>query len=120
MAEKQEPRNGVYYDWDNGSAGWGAHVSANFKFIGLSLGLSVKDRDLATPPTSPADGDAYLVAASPTGAWASHVNKVAIWVAADNAWTFLPLRTGLEVFVEDESIKVLWKGTAWGVSATVA
>ena len=28
-----------------------------------------KDRDLATPPGSPAAGDGYLVAAAPTGAW---------------------------------------------------
>jgi Protein of unknown function (DUF2793) len=34
--------------------------------------LVVQDRDLATPPGSPADGQRWIVAASPTGAWAGH------------------------------------------------
>ena len=38
--------------------------------IDAILNTGAKDKDLSTPPGSPAAGDVYIVAASPTGAWA--------------------------------------------------
>lgn len=32
-----------------------------------------------TPPGSPSNGDAYILGASPTGAWTGHANSVAVW-----------------------------------------
>ena len=37
------------------------------------------DKDLATPPGSPANGDRYIVAASPTGAWAGQAGMLAAY-----------------------------------------
>jgi len=48
-----------------------------------------------TPPGSPADGDAYLVGASPTGAWASNANDIAIYTTANLGWVFFTPRTGM-------------------------
>ena len=43
-------------------------MDANLKRLGAVVGLSVKDRDLTTPPASPANGDRYLIPAAATGA----------------------------------------------------
>ena len=56
-------------------------MDANLKRLGAVVGLSVKDRDLATPPASPTDGDRYIVAAAATGAWAGKTGQIAARVA---------------------------------------
>jgi Protein of unknown function (DUF2793) len=50
------------------------HVTHNeaLSLIDGLMQLSVISRALATPPATPLDGDRYLVAASPTAAWAGH------------------------------------------------
>lgn len=73
--------------------------------------LAVLDRDLATPPGSPAQGARYLVAASPTGAWAGHANHIAEWL--DGAWRFFAPGIGWLAWVIDEGAILAWNGTAW-------
>jgi len=41
--------------------------------------FTIKDRDLTAPPGSPADGDCYIVAASPTGAWSGKAGKITFY-----------------------------------------
>ena len=73
--------------------------------------LAVLDRDLATPPGSPAQGARYLVAASPTGAWAGHANHIAEWL--DGAWRFFAPGIGWLAWVVDEGAILAWNGIAW-------
>lgn len=89
------------------------HVTANeaFRLLDGIAQLSVKDRDLATPPASPAEGDRYIVAASPTGAWSGWANSVAL--RADGAWFRLPPQVGWTAWVADEGWLVVWTGSAW-------
>src|SRR3954453_20013198 len=47
---------------------------------------SVLDSTLTAPPVSPALGDAYIIAASPTGAWSGKAHKVAFYF---NGWQFV-------------------------------
>ena len=47
----------------------------------------VLSRTTTAPPGSPADGDAYIVAAGATGAWAGHDDEIAYWF--QSAWNFL-------------------------------
>lgn len=76
---------------------------------------SVKDKDLATPPVSPAKGDRYIVAASPTGAWASQADNIAWYDGA--AWKFdIPL-AGTETFVVDELKNYQFISGAWTPTA---
>lgn len=72
-----------------------------------------KDRDLTAPPGSPAAGDCYLVAASPTGAWTGQAGKVAIYI--NTSWTFITPKEGFLFWVDDENVLILYDGSAWSV-----
>ena len=78
------------------------HVIHNNALLALDalLQCAVKDKDLGAPPASPADGDRYIVAASPTGAWAGKAGQVAAW--QDGAWRFYPPKAGFIAFAVDE------------------
>jgi hypothetical protein len=73
--------------------------------------LAVLDRDLAAPPASPAEGQRWLVAASPGGDWAGHAHEVAAW--QDGGWSFYPPRVGWLTYVADEGALLAWTGSAW-------
>lgn len=89
------------------------HVTHNeaLRKLDALVHLSVSDRDLATPPGAPADGDRYIVAAPATGAWAGKENQIAAW--QDGAWAFFPANEGWIAWVEDEDLLVAWDGTSW-------
>ena len=78
--------------------------------------LSVKDRDLASPPGSPADGDRYIVAAGATGAWVGEEGSIA--VRQDGAWSFCAPREGWRAWVEDEDAFLVFDGSGWVDVAT--
>lgn len=67
---------------------------------------------LATPPGSPAKGDRYVVAASPTGAWASHANHIAWYDGA--AWVFDVPLAGWTLWNIATSQNFVFDGTVWG------
>ena len=94
------------------------HVTHN-EALGLLdaiVQLSVKDRDLASPPGSPADGDRYIVAAGATGAWAGEEGSIA--VRQDGAWSFCAPREGWRTWVEDEDALLVFDGSGWVDVAT--
>lgn len=90
-----------------------ANLMAQFRGLDGLIQPHVKDKDLATPPGSPANGDMYIVAASPTGAWASQAGKLARWyvipangsngTSGTSGWQFFTPRKGWFVRVEDET-----------------
>lgn len=111
MPASTETRSSLSYGWPLGESGWNTLMDANLLRIGrFAFHLSVKDRDLATPPGSPAAGDTYIVAASPTGAWVGHANDVAVY--SGSAWVFATPRKGWNAYVEDEDISLVFV-TAW-------
>lgn len=59
-------------------------------------------------------GDTYIVAASPTGAWAGKAGQIARWTN-DNAWLFVPPVRGLRVEVRSAGVGAFkfYNGTAW-------
>ncbi len=89
------------------------HVTVNESLLALDVivQLSVRDRDLATPPGSPAEGDVYIVAASPTGAWAGQGGKLAAYQNA--GWTIYTPKEGWVAWVMDEDLPVIHNGTTW-------
>lgn len=64
--------------------------------------LQAHDKDLTTPPGSPADGDRYIVPGSATGDWADHANQIAL--AINGIWHFLQPIPGWICYVEDEDL----------------
>ncbi|MDX2158994.1 MAG: DUF2793 domain-containing protein [Hyphomicrobiaceae bacterium] len=93
------------------------HVTHNeaLRMLDAIVQISVADRDLTAPPGSPGDGDRYVVAAAPSGAWAGHAGEIAAY--QDGAWAFFPPGEGWLVWVADEDILVTWSGTAWSTAS---
>ena len=89
------------------------HVTVNEALARLDglVQLSVKDRDLAAPPASPADGDRYIVAAGGTGAWTGWDGDVVLF--SGGAWLRLLPQEGWRVWVEDEGVLLVRVGGAW-------
>lgn len=71
---------------------------------------AVLDKDVATPPASPAVGDAYIVAASPTGAWGGEAQSIAYY---NQSWRFITPQQGMRVWVADEAQHYLFDGADW-------
>lgn len=94
------------------------HVTHNAALLRLDavVMLSVLDRDLDTPPGSPAEGARYLVASSALGAWAGQDGKVAAW--QDGAWSFHAPREGWICWIADEDILLVFNGASWTGGAT--
>ena len=89
------------------------HVTHNeaLRLLDAMVQLSVLDRDLTSPPASPADGDRHIVASSATGLWAGWDLNVAFWV--DGVWMRLVPRPGWLAWIGDEAAFVVWDGSTW-------
>lgn len=89
------------------------HVTYNeaMRALDALVQQAVLDKDLAAAPSSPADGDRYIVAASPTGAWAGQAGKVTAY--QDGAWAFYTPREGWLAWVADEDVLYVHDGTSW-------
>lgn len=74
------------------------------------LGQGAIDKDLATPPGSPASGDVYIVAASPTGAWSGKAGQIAYY---DQGWRFIVPKEGMMRWVRDEDVLYVHNGSNW-------
>ena len=79
--------------------------------------LSVLSRSVNTPPSSPIDGDNYIVGASPTGAWAGMAGKVALYFAG---WRFKTPIAGWRAWVRDENRILVYGGSSWAACVNVA
>lgn len=94
------------------------HVTHNEALLILDaiVMLSVQDRDLTTPPATPADGDRYLIAASATGDWSGNDGNIAAWM--DGAWTFHTPKEGWLLWIADEDVFLVFNGASWTGAAT--
>lgn len=118
MPASTEPRSGLLYGWSLGESGWNAQMDANLKRIGrIGFQLSVKDRDLTAPPGTPANGDQYIIAASPTGAWAGHATEIATWDGT--AWLFDAPRLGWTAYLEDEQKLTVYRAGTWSAGIAI-
>lgn len=93
------------------------HVTHNEAIRALDsvVQLSVLDRDLTSPPASPAEGDRYIVGASASGGWSGQSGRVAAW--QDGAWSFRQPRLGWMAWVVDEDQICVYDGATWSTAA---
>lgn len=84
---------------------------ADLKLEGFAAFTVIEDRDLATPPGSPTNGQRYLIAASATGAWVGHDGDIAFYI--NGAWAFFELFEGLGVWIKDENLFLIYDGAAF-------
>lgn len=89
------------------------HVTLNEALRGLDciVQLAVQSRMLTSPPATPADGERYIVAASPTGVWSGQAHRIAAF--QDGAWAYFSPREGWTAWVSDEDSLLAWNGSAW-------
>lgn len=98
----------------NGQANY-LNVNEALAQIDQLLQAAALDKDLATPPGSPADGALYIVAASPTGAWSGKAGQLAYWLSSVGAWTFVVPLEGWLVHVNDEDAFYKYDGSVWAI-----
>lgn len=85
-------------------------VNEDLNSLDALVQASVLDRDLTAPPGGESNGDAYIVAATATGAWVGKEDDVAVY---HDGWVFLTPKEGWRVWVEDEKAELFFDGTAW-------
>lgn len=102
---------GIKTKWPLGT-NYKSGMDENLAAIDALLQCGVIDRDLSAPPGSPANGDSYIVGASPTGAWASKANQIAVWNTVNAAWAFYAPKEGWRCFVKDENEYVSYLDTS--------
>lgn len=120
MAVSVEPKSGLNYGWSLGETPWNEGMDANLLRIGrVGFHLTVKDRDLATPPGTPSDGDTYIVAASGTGDWAGLDGHVVVWDDTASAWVDFTPGTGWVAFIEDEFKLSAYYSSAWSAGIAI-
>lgn len=89
------------------------HVTHNeaLRYLDTLVQLAILDRDLTAPPSSPAEGQRWIVKTGATDAWSGHADHVAAW--QDGAWQFSAPIAGWVAYVIDEEILVAWDGDSW-------
>jgi hypothetical protein len=89
------------------------HVTHNeaLRAIDALAQLVVQSAAIATPPASPVNGHCWIVAASPTGAWAGKAGQIAEWV--DGGWYFFPPLIGWTAYNIASGALLAYNGTTW-------
>jgi len=89
------------------------HVTHNDALLQLDALLFARflSRNVSAPPSTPANGDTYLVKTTGTGAWTGKNGQIAYCV--NSVWNFAAPFAGLTAYVADESKLVVFNGTAW-------
>ena len=81
------------------------------QLLDVAVSAAVEQAPLATPPASPAVGACYIVAASPTGAWAGRTHNLAAYTSG--GWRFLAPLEGMTAYVRSSSVWAAFRSGAW-------
>lgn len=117
MAAMQGPNLGVNYGWTARESGWNAGMDTNLKLLDAVLQLSVKSRSQAAPPSTTANGERYIVAGGPSGAWSGKAGQIAVRI--EGTWSFYPPKVGWTCFIEDEGVLSAYKTTGWSPGLSI-
>jgi len=78
----------------------------------------VEDKDLASPPASPAEGSLWIVAAGPADEWTGQEGRLAHFMGG--AWAFYAPPVGMTVWVKDDGVPARWTGSIWSLGVLSA
>ncbi len=115
MSVTNGPRRGLMINALTGDS-FDSDFRKFLRAIDALLQARVISLTLSAPPGSPANGDAYIVNPTGSGAWAAHDNAIAIWTTDNPAgatWEFYPATTGMLVYNIADSTVYFWNGSAW-------
>lgn len=89
------------------------HVTHNeaLRALDALVQLSVETVGLTAPPSTPAEGARYVVAAGASGGWQGQDGSVAQF--SDGYWTFHAPRAGWIAWVRDEGRLIVHDGAGW-------
>ena len=89
------------------------HVTYNEALRALDqiIATAVQSRDLSAPPSSPSEGQAWIVAEAGTGEWVNHDGDLAAW--QDSAWRFHTPQAGWVVWLAAEAVLLVHNGSDW-------
>ena len=89
------------------------HVTHNeaIKVLDVLVQLAVLSKSLNAAPSSPAEGDRYIVGPAPTGVWAGLGGKVVAFL--DGVWEAFTPQTGWVAAIVDQDVIAIWTGSTW-------
>lgn len=121
MSVTNGPRRGVMINALTGDL-FDSDFRKFLRAIDALLFCSVINMSTSAPPGSPANGDAYIVNPSGSGAWAGHNNAIAIWTTDNPAtpgglWEFYAAAKGVIVYSVADVALYCWTGSAWSALA---
>lgn len=85
--------------------------------LDLIVAACVEEPPRSTPPSSPDEGDCYLVASPAEGAWAPFAHHLAAYVAG--AWRFVPGVEGMRAWVRSAKVTAEFRNGAWEVGTII-
>lgn len=90
------------------------HVTVNEALSALdaTVHLSALSATEVAPPSSPVDGDRYVVGSGATGDWSGRDAQIALF--QNGGWLFLAPKPGWRAWLEDRSAALVFDGAAWG------
>lgn len=82
--------------------------------VDFTAQITALDHTLNTPPSSPAEGDTYIVGASPTGDWSGHAGHVAGYYSG---WRIKTPQAGWTGWTRNGNRFLYYTGSAWALLA---
>lgn len=114
MAIATDPHSGIQSGWADGDDNWGSAMNANLRLISrFGFHLTALSATTATPPTTPADGDTYIIPTGATDGWAAYAGQIAYYDGS--AWSYLAPKKGYSANVVNGAGFDVYRysGTAW-------
>ncbi len=99
-------------EWESDQNQPNVTVNTALRIIECLSQLTIIDRDLTTPPSTPSDGDCYIPAATATDDWEDHEDDIAMYIGT--GWVFRTPRDGWAAWVQDEATEVRYSAGSSG------
>lgn len=110
------PRFGLV-EWTEGTTQPQTIFNALQHTVDVFLAGGVKSRTTDAQPGSPAEGDCYIITATPSGAAWSGFTQNYIAAFYDGAWTQYAPPGRYATYVDDEGVMILWDGAVYNVTS---